>query len=168
MADTYINYVLESLDPDIYATKEFIVTEYLGSPALLTESIYASGRSLMFIYENLRYYRSFLEEEFPQMDLWILGASYNYTLQIDVNNDIICDEKSCYEQSLKTGKICKPGLYYSIDCIDRRNRSYEIKFQTINWSTPIQVSNRQVFNRQSRADWPLFLKQAKIVQKVFS
>ena len=33
--------------------------------------------------------------------------------------------------------------------------------------TPIQVSNRQVFNRQSRADWPLFLKRAKIVQKVF-
>ena len=34
--------------------------------------------------------------------------------------------------------------------------------------TTSMVSKVQIFKRRSRADWPLFLKQSEIVQKVFS
>ena len=74
-----------------------------------------------FIYDRLVEFWTIQEIGF-----WILGASYNDTLRIDANFDLRCGENSCYEQSLKRGKICKPGmLLHKIFQSNNKFRVYE-------------------------------------------
>ena len=111
LSNTYLN-VPYLTDEDVLFYERFF-TEYLGSPALLSEKLFASRQSVLFVYQALISWGSmsinngnFAEE----MDFWILGSSYNDTLRIDANDDVKCGAQSCYEQSLESGKICKPGL----------------------------------------------------------
>ena len=114
MSNTYLNLLNITAEEVLFYERFF--TEYFGSPALLSEKISAACESVLFIYETLINYEkksihtSNLAEK---LDFWILGASYNDSLSIDSNNDVKCGANSCYEQSLKSGKICKPGLYSS-------------------------------------------------------
>ena len=105
LSHTYLNV------PDITEEEvlfyETVLTEYFGRPALLSEKISASRESVLYIYHRLLNFTGGL-------DFWILGASYNDTLRIDGKDDVKCGAHSCYEQSLKSGKICKPGLYSSL------------------------------------------------------
>ena len=39
---------------------------------------------------------------------WILGQSFSQ-INISPKNETKCENLSCYEKSLKTNKICKPG-----------------------------------------------------------
>ena len=82
-------------------------TEYSGSPALLSEKFGATNKSPMYIYIWLK---NFAEASyFPLKNgFWLLGASYNFSL-MNAANDVEYGEHSFYEQSLKTGKICKRG-----------------------------------------------------------
>ena len=93
-------------------------TEYRGSLALLSEKFEESeeigrpnehwgSKSPLAAYLWLKYYAEW--EKFPLKNgFWILGASYNYSL-INAIDDIKYGKHSFYEQSLKTGKICKRG-----------------------------------------------------------
>ena len=40
---------------------------------------------------------------------WILGKSFSQ-INISPKNETKCENFSCYEKSLKTNKICKPGI----------------------------------------------------------
>ena len=42
-------------------------------------------------------------------EFWILGKSYS-RIKLTPNNETYCGKLSCYEKSLKTNKICKPGI----------------------------------------------------------
>lgn len=114
---TSLNQTDHSL-PESY--KRFF-TEYLGSPALLSEAMSGSGVSTgeSFIKDRLNYWQ-------PRMGFWSLGASYYDTLRIDAKSDLRCGEHSCYEQSLKRRKICKPGmLLYKIFQLNTLLRVYK-------------------------------------------
>ena len=114
------NYLFDFLPNTLAELYEPFFTEYHGSPALLSEKISASQEihEILFIYKQLKYWRDYYN--FPEeMDFWILGSSYNNSLRIDPEDDQICGELSCYDQSLKTGKICKPGMFFS--CIYIQN-----------------------------------------------
>ena len=112
-------------------TYEAFFTEYRGSPALLSENVLSQVKmylsegieiwrcqSPLSVYLGLKYYAPILAAEmadFRSFDnvrikngFWILGASYNYS-SINAINDIKIGKHSFYEQSLKTGKICKRG-----------------------------------------------------------
>ena len=88
-------------------------TEYRGSPALLSEKIEESEeisaiyKSPLFVYLHVLNFAK--RSNFPLKNgFWILGSSYNYSL-INAINDTEYGKQSFYEQSLKTGKICKRG-----------------------------------------------------------
>ena len=108
LPDTYL---FDFLPEDLAVRYQTFFTEYRGSPALLSEKISVSGESVLLIYLWLKYYEEV--SNFPvKKDLWILGASYNYSLSIKAKDDVKYGEHSFYEQSLKTGKICKPGMFF--------------------------------------------------------
>ena len=91
-------------------------TEYLGSLAFLNEKFSALGSSSLHLYHQLAK-RSVSHRPRPltkaeKMGFWFLGPSYNYTLRIDPKRDLKCGAHSCYEKTLKSGKICKPGLSF--------------------------------------------------------
>ena len=85
-------------------------TEYQGSPAILSEKISALGESVLEIYNRLGFYQ-FSSNVPEEKDFWILGADYNYISAMDGKNGVKCGASSCYEQSLRSGKICKPGRF---------------------------------------------------------
>ena len=115
LSNTYLNIPNVTEKEVLYHERFF--TEYFGSPALLSERISASRESVLSIYyflieggkEAIR-----IGNFAGELDFWILGASYNDTVRFDANDDVKCGAHSCYEQSLKSGKICKPGLYSSL------------------------------------------------------
>ena len=41
---------------------------------------------------------------------WILGKSFSQ-INISPKKETKCENFSCYEKSLKTNKICKPGIF---------------------------------------------------------
>ena len=88
---------------------ESFLTEYHGSPAFLNEKMSASNESFSRVYELRCEYNYYNPEK---MDFWILGASHNNPLRIDAKNNVECGGYSCYEKSLKSGKICKPGILF--------------------------------------------------------
>ena len=118
-----VNYLIDSVDSELAFLLTFF-TEYLGSLAIYSETFSAFGESI------LRFYHSFVSHpgasllhivcgsqfstHIEKMGVWILGASYNYTLRIDAKNDIKCGAHSCYEQTLNSGKICKPGMFFRL------------------------------------------------------
>ena len=42
-------------------------------------------------------------------EFWILGESFSQ-IKITPKKETKCEKFSCYEKSLKTKKICKPGI----------------------------------------------------------
>ena len=99
-------------DEEVLLYERFL-TEYFGSPAVLSEKISASREhvSSIYIVSNLK---DVEKKSVRGLDFWILGASYNDTLRIDANDDVKCGAHSCYERSLRSGKICKPGSHSSL------------------------------------------------------
>ena len=107
LPDTYL---FDFLPDELAILYETFFTEYHGSPAFLSEKISASSHSFLFVYSQLNYWRDI--NNFPEeMDIWILGSSYNKPLRIDPEDNLKCGQLSCYEQSLKNGKICKSGMF---------------------------------------------------------
>ena len=105
-SDTYDNYT--TYDP--YDPYERFLINYHGNPAFLSEKIVASSENELSIYRSVLNYRK--DSYFPEnTNLWILGASYDNILKIHAKNDAKCEPFSCYEHSLKSGKICKPGMF---------------------------------------------------------
>ena len=120
LSNTYLN--VPNVTDDVVLFYERFFTEYHGSPAILSEKASASGLSVLAIYFDLADYGQEsvrIGNLAGEVDFWILGASYYDTLRIDAKNDLKCGAHSCYEQSLKTGKICKPGFYFFV--ISSRN-----------------------------------------------
>ena len=110
---------------------ERFFTEYLGSPALLSEKISASLESVLLVYQSLINCEKKgirIGDFAGELDFWILGASYNDTLRIDANDDMKCGAHSCYEQILKSGKICKPGFYSSLILLKITIRIFNLLF----------------------------------------
>ena len=114
-----IDYLPWDEENELYLIHEPLVTEYLGSLAFLSEKFSAVGRSILSIYHDMVFetgYNFLLDRQFwyppRKRDFWILGASHNYTLRIDAKNDLKCDAHSCYEETLKSGNICKPGIFF--------------------------------------------------------
>ena len=103
LSDTYLKVTDKSVW--FYEYERFF-TDYFGSPALLSEKMSASRQCVLTIYRNIRFVG---KKFFRGLDFWILGASYNDTIRIDANDGVKCGKHSCYEKSLKSGKICKPG-----------------------------------------------------------
>ena len=116
----------ESKFLDFFDSSSTYVTEYLGSPALLSEPIadinlFTSAVTVLSLLRDLKH----TQEHFNRFNgiipdnlhFWILGASYNYTLRSDAKRDLKCDSNSCYEQSLQVGKICKPGMFHYLKYI---------------------------------------------------
>ena len=97
------NEFLQENDLDLVYKTFF--TEYRGFPALLSEKCSDSNESPMKPFVRVT---DFLEKK---NGFWILGASYNYS-SINKINDVEYGEHSLYEQSLKTGKICKRGTFF--------------------------------------------------------
>ena len=114
-----VNYLIDT-DSELGFLLTFF-TEYLGSLAIYSETFSAFGESILSFYDSFvsqsgssllhiisdTQFSTHLEK----MGVWILGASYNYTLRIDAKNNIKCGAHSCYEQTLNSGKICKPGKF---------------------------------------------------------
>ena len=51
-------------------------------------------------------------DHLPQLEsneFWILGKSFSQ-INISPKKETKCENFSCYEKSLKTNKICKPGI----------------------------------------------------------
>ena len=93
--------------------KEFL-TEYHGSPALCSEEIFASGQSVLSIYQRLNpdiVQATNFFVVYNIIDFWILGANYNDTLRIDEEEGVYCGEISCYKKSVENGQICKSGRF---------------------------------------------------------
>ena len=101
--NVFINRSTQSHPTNQSSFEEFL-TEYHGSPALLSEKISASGESVSIIYYWLKYDRKV-------RNFWILGANYNETSRINVRDDVNCGTISCYEKSVNNGQICKPGRF---------------------------------------------------------
>ena len=101
--NVFINRSTQSHPTNQSSPEEFL-TEYHGSPALLSEKISASGQSVYRIYYWLKYDRKV-------RNFWILGANYNETSRINVRDDVNCGTISCYEKSVKNGQICKSGRF---------------------------------------------------------
>ena len=99
---------------DVFFMQERFI-EYFGSPALLSEKISALNESVLDVW-------AFKGNFAGELDSWILGASYNDTLRINAKDEVKCGAHSCYEESLKSGKICKPGLYYALILFEIRIR----------------------------------------------
>ena len=104
-------YLFKFLPDELALHYESFFTEYHGSPALLSEKISASGESFLFIYKQLKYWQEYYNI-YEEMDFWILGASHKNPLRFYSKNDVECGGHSCYEQSLKSRKICKPGMFF--------------------------------------------------------
>ena len=47
--------------------------------------------------------------ELESNGFWILGKSFSQ-INISPKKETKCENCSCYEKSLKTNKICKPGI----------------------------------------------------------
>ena len=47
--------------------------------------------------------------ELENIGFWILGKSFSQ-INISPKKETKCENFSCYEKSLKTNKICKPGI----------------------------------------------------------
>ena len=96
----YINYDM---------TNEFVNEygiQYFDRPAILSEKVHAKGEEFNTVLRSFNLFYT---------DFWILGNSYNETLKIFSRRDKRCSEDSCYDKSLKEGRICHPGtfcLYY--------------------------------------------------------
>ena len=106
-----------TLDPEQF------FTEYLGGLAFLSEKFSAFDIFILDQYHSLVFDADHsrpldIDTHFltiaEKMGVWILGASYNYTLRIDAKNDLKCGAHSCYEETLKNGKICKPGIFFML------------------------------------------------------
>ena len=102
------NYLFYFLPYELAESYQTFFTEYHGSPAFLSEMMPAS-LPFLFVYKDLKRYKEYYEK----MDFWILGASHNNPLKIDAKDDVECGGHSCYEHSLKSGKICKQGMFIS-------------------------------------------------------
>ena len=101
-----LSYHLEEFNGSFY-------TEYRGSSALLSENIFASSDSVYYIYKN--HYDAWNKGNLKEEDVWILGANFYDTSKIHGRKGLKCGEYSCYEKSLKNGKICTPGrLIYTL------------------------------------------------------
>lgn len=75
----------------------YIIGDYYGVPAFLSESVSDNFTPLLFKYL------------FSNNRTWILGASYDRIGKFDAEDKSKCGRESCYRQSLKEKKICTPG-----------------------------------------------------------
>ena len=92
---------------ELYASSNgTYIGEYFGVPAILSEEVLSSGP-----YTSI--YDAFNDVPYRWNRVWILGASFNKTSQLDSNDKCKCGENSCYGQSLDELKICKPGKLLS-------------------------------------------------------
>ena len=55
-------------------------------------------------------YLNISEFDSESYGFWILGKSYSQ-INITPKKEKKCENFSCYEKSLKTNKICKPGIF---------------------------------------------------------
>ena len=100
-----------SLEPKkSFIFNKLLLPKYHGSPALYSEEIFASGLSVLGIYQFLKNYRLDINSS-DELDFWILGDNYNDTSRIDAEDGVNCGEMSCYEKSVENGKICKSGRF---------------------------------------------------------
>ena len=106
---SYLEYLTDSLHVDPWKAYGRFLINYHGSPAFLSEKIAASSESVLFSYETMLFNQE--ESWREEMNIWVLGASYDNILGIHAKQDAKCESFSCYEQSSKSGKICKPGMF---------------------------------------------------------
>ena len=59
-----------------------------------------------------------IELQLESNGLWILGKSFSH-INISPKNETKCENFSCYEKSLKTNKICKPGIFKIYSMLNR-------------------------------------------------
>lgn len=92
-------------------------TEYVDTSALLSENFFSSSRSVMYTAYELTHSPQLLYAPWHdpvKRDFWILGANFDEISRIDSKKGLKCGAKSCYEMSLESGKICKPGKFFNI------------------------------------------------------
>ena len=75
---------------------------YHGVPAILMDFVQSTSSSVYEIFED---HIARLESN----GYWILGESF-FQINIGPKNETKCENFSCYEKSLKTNKICQPGI----------------------------------------------------------
>ena len=76
---------------------------YHEIPAILMDSVNSTNYSVSEIHSTQSF--SNLESN----GFWILGKSFSQ-INISPKKETKCENFSCYEKSLKTNKICKPGI----------------------------------------------------------
>ena len=90
---------------DLYnGTYYGIYPESSDVPAILTEEVSVSGVSsaVLDAFEDIMSRQSISET-------WILGASYNRTIEFAPKHDSKCGREFCYQKSLAKNQICKQG-----------------------------------------------------------
>ena len=106
---------VRSNSPDIF----YLDFHYYGTypessdvPAILTEELpVSSGTSAVldafgWIMSRHR------DNDGGRSETWLLGASYNRTIEFDPKPDSKCGREFCYQKSLAKNQICKQGKLF--------------------------------------------------------
>lgn len=107
--ETYFKNRSKPLNIDIGDFDKIYLTNYHNVTAFLIENVITSEESLSNLYRKIWNLEEF--EQKIQTKKWFLGANNVDVSNINSKKKLRCGQYSCYEKSLREGKICKQGKF---------------------------------------------------------